>query len=229
MKFHCPIRLITCPLLLAALVLGCAEQAPVSLPPVIKMESWRNIDFKDSVQSNVDVPEDLSELEFVDTDGSRVALADYVGEKNVILVFTEGYADALCPFCQTQTSRLITNYARFQELNTEIIVVYPGDVEHLDEFIHEARTTAKEQVAKVPFPIVLDPALKAVDFFNIRSMLAHPSTYVIGRGGDVLLAYVGEDMSADRPSVKALLDILKRAEADREQPDSSAVTDETPE
>lgn len=228
MKLSRPISLIIFSLLLAALVSGCAEPAPDSLPPVIKMESWRDIDFKDSVRSNADVPHNLSELKFVDTDGNQVALANYVGKQNVVLVFTEGYADALCPFCQTQTSRLITNYARFQELNTEIIVVYPGDIEHLDEFIREAKTTAKDQVEKVPFPIVLDPALKAVDFFNIRSMLAHPSTYVIGRGGEVLLAYVGEDMSADRPSVKALLEILQGADRGSEQPSPADATEEAP-
>lgn len=167
--------------------------------------------FKDNVSTNTEVPAGLDGLIFVDTEGQRVALEDFMGKKNVILVFTEGFAGMLCPFCKTQTSRLVANYDKFAELDTEILVVYPGERDHLDEFIQAARTTGREQVDRVPFPIVLDPKMTAVDYFDIRSKLAHPSTYVIDRQGNVRLAYVGADMSADRPSVQALLDIVKAA------------------
>lgn len=165
--------------------------------------------FKDDVTSNVEVPVGLDGLTFVDTTGNRVAIADYVGQKNIVLVFTEGFAGMLCPFCKTQTSRLVANYDKFAELDTEILVVYPGERDHLDEFVLAAKTTGKQQVDRVPFPIVLDEEMAAVDYFEIRSKLAHPSTYVIDKQGKVRLAYVGADMSADRPSIKALLDVIK--------------------
>ncbi len=111
----------------------------------------------------------------------------------------------LCPFCKTQTSRLIDNYQKFRALDAEVLVVYPGTRDHVDEFIEAAMKTEKRQVDEVPFPIVLDEEMKAVDFFSIRSNLAHPSTYVIDKKGNVKLAYVGKDMSADRPSVMAIL------------------------
>jgi peroxiredoxin len=58
---------------------------------------------------------------------------------------------------------------------------------------------------------VLDEDFVATDFFAIRSRHAHPSTYVIDKNGDVLLAYVGADKTADRPSVKAILETLDSA------------------
>ncbi len=168
-----------------------------------------DIRFKDSVESNVDTPNSVGELEFLDTGGKQVSLAEFKNKKNVVLVFTEGFNKMLCPFCKTQTSRLVANYEKFKKLDTEILVVYPGETSHLDEFVEAAKTTDKEQVESVPFPIVLDPDFKAVDFFGIRSKLAHPSTYIIDKSGNVVLAYVGADMTADRPSVKAMLERLK--------------------
>ena len=170
-----------------------------------------DIEFKDQVESNMEVPQGLDGLVFFDTSGERVALQKYLGKKNVVLVFTEGFAGMLCPFCKTQTSRLVANYDRFQEADTEVLVVYPGARDHIDEFIQAAKTTDKQQVESVPFPIVLDEDFGATSFFNIRSNLAHPSTFIIDKQGNVLLAYVGADMTADRPSVSAILQVVQSA------------------
>ncbi|MEM8678773.1 MAG: redoxin domain-containing protein [Planctomycetota bacterium] len=169
------------------------------------------IKFKDQVVSNVEVPTSLAGLVFLDTMGNRVALESFLGKKHVVLVFTEGFAGMLCPFCKTQTSRLVANYDRFRQVDAEVLVVYPGARDHLDEFIEAAKTSDKAQVDAVPFPIVLDEEFGATDFFRIRSNLAHPSTFIIDKQGNVKLAYVGADMTADRPSVDAMLGVLQSA------------------
>jgi peroxiredoxin len=174
----------------------------------MKFPAPKDMKFKDSIESNVDAPATVKELVFTNKDGSKIKMADYLGQKNVILVFTEGFNGMLCPFCKTQTSRLVANYEKFQDRDCEVIVVYPGADDHLDEFIEAALKTEKEQVDEVPFPIVLDKDFKATDFFDIHSMHAHPSTYLIDKQGNVKFAYVGADMTADRPSVKALLNRL---------------------
>lgn len=171
-----------------------------------------DIIFKDKVESNIEVPTGLDGLVFLDTAGNRVELKQYLGNKNVVLVFTEGFGGGmLCPFCKTQTSRLVANYDKFKELNTEILVVYPGARDHLDEFVEAAKQSEKSAVDSVPFPLVLDEDLSAVSYFNIASNLAHPSTFIIDKSGNVRLAYVGADMSADRPSIQAMLGVLSDA------------------
>ena len=160
---------------------------------------------KDDVETNVKLPKSPSELTFVDRDGSKLEIASYKGKQNVILVFTEGFNGMICPFCQTQTSRLVANYKKFQDRDCEVIVVYPGPSDHLDEFVEAALKTEKEQLDQVPFPIVLDPEFKATNYFGIQSKHAHPSTYLIDKNGGVQFAYVGSDMTADRPSISALI------------------------
>ena len=60
---------------------------------------------------------------------------------------------------------------------------------------------------KIPFPIVLDVELKAVNQLGIRKDLSKPATYILDKQGQTRFAYVGDSL-ADRPSVKALLDQL---------------------
>ena len=174
----------------------------------MKFPAPAEMKFKDNIDSNVEAPKNLGELSFTNPDGSQTKLSDYAGKKNVILVFTEGFNGMLCPFCQTQTSRLVSNYEKFKERDCEVIVVYPGPDKHYDDFVEAALKTEKKQVDKVPFPIVLDKDFAATNYFDIKSMLAHPSTYLIDKKGAVQFAYVGDDMTADRPSVKAMLERL---------------------
>ncbi len=186
------------------------KKTAAAMPGMGKMNfpASKDIRFKDKVESNAELPKRVSELEFTNTDGSQIKIADYVGKKNLILVFTEGFNGMLCPFCKTQTSRLVANYEQFKERDCEIIVVYPGPADHLDEFVEAAMNTEKDQIDKVPFPIVLDKNFTATDYFDIHSMHAHPSTYLIDKQGSVQFAYVGTDMTADRPSIKAMLERL---------------------
>ncbi len=177
------------------------------------MPAPADIKFKDNVKSNAELPTGLDGLVFLDTSGKRVSLESYLGKKNVVLVFTEGFSGGmLCPFCKTQTSRLVANYDKFAKLDTEILVVYPGSREHLDEFVAAAKKTEKSEVDSIPFPLLLDEDLKAVGYFNISSNLAHPSTFIIDKSGNVRLAYVGADMTADRPSVSSLLKVLESSD-----------------
>lgn len=178
----------------------------------MKFPASADMKFKDKIKTNVEAPKEISELVFTGKDGSTVKMSDYVGKKNVILVFTEGFNGMICPFCKTQTSRLVSNYDKFKERDCEVIVVYPGPTDHLDEFVEAALKTEKDQVDKVPFPIVLDENFAATNYFDIHSMHAHPSTYLIDKKGSVQFAYVGNDMTADRPSVKAMLKRLDQLE-----------------
>ena len=169
------------------------------------------IKFKDDVTANAALDDDLTTLTFTNKEGQQVALKDYLGQKHVILVITRGYAGSICPYCATQTSRLIANYSKLQAQGAEVLVVYPlekpADTPRLDEFVARAVKSLPAAEHKVPFPLLLDVELKAVDQLGIRRDLSKPATYIFDKEGQLRFAYVGTSL-ADRPSIKALLDQL---------------------
>ena len=160
--------------------------------------------FNDAAETNADLPQDVGQLTFLDRGGQAVALADYRDKKNVVLVFLRGFSGEICPYCQTQSSRLIANYQQFADRDAEILLVYPGDPDTVGPFLEAVAKAGQTMAADVPFPVLLDEGLKAVDFFQIRDNLALPATFILDRQGAVRFAYVGSGVS-DRPSVKALL------------------------
>jgi peroxiredoxin len=162
--------------------------------------------FLDDVQSNASRVPAVDAIAFVDLEGNRVALADYLGKKNVVLVFTRGFPGYICPFCMTQTSRLITNYDRFQAQDAEVLVVFPGRAADAQKLIAQSKHKARQD--EVPFPLVLDEDFRAVDALGIRGDLARPATYIFDKQGELRFAYVGQQKS-DRPSIKAMLDQLE--------------------
>jgi peroxiredoxin len=160
------------------------------------------IAFHDQVESNGDVTEGQLDLTFVNAEGQQVRLADLRGKKNVVLVMTRGYHLARCPYCTAQTSRLAANYAAFAERDAEVLVVYPGPLDHVDEFVSAVKADAKSDA--LPFPLLYDEDFAGVDKLNIRWQLARPSTFILDKEGQLRFAYIGKDI-ADRPSVAAML------------------------
>lgn len=178
------------------------------------------INFKDQVQTNATVEEDDLNLTFIDTKGNKVAIGDFRGKKNVVLVFTRGFPGQICPFCTAQTSRLLATYPEFTRRNAEVLAVFPGQKSRVSDFLKAVHAQNTAGPAEPPFPVLLDEELAAVDRLGIRGDLAKPSTYILDKQGRVRFAYVGAHVS-DRPSIKALLQELDSIE--REQaPDSAS-------
>lgn len=192
------------------IVEGCSEQSP-SGSSNGRGHGDQSIHFRDTVQTNASMERDFTALSFVDVNGDEIQLKDITGKKNAIIVMTRGFAGSICPYCSTQTSRLISNYAKFADRETEVVVVYPietwNDRGRLDEFLESTRQKLSAPGMDVPFPILLDVELKVVDQFEIRKNLSKPATYILDKMGQMRFAYVGET-PADRPSIKAMLDQL---------------------
>jgi peroxiredoxin len=163
--------------------------------------------FVDQVESNREDDGTVNDLEFVDTAGQPVQIRQYQGKRNLVLVFTRGFSGQLCPYCTTQTSRLIANYDKFTERDTEVLLVYPGSKEQLPQFLQAGLAVSEED--RFPFPVLLDEDLTAVKQLGIVAQLASPSTFIIDKEGKVRLSYVGSNPS-DRPSIQAILDQLDR-------------------
>ncbi len=174
-------------------------------------QDYRQIQFKNDVKTNAATDGGIAELTFTDINGEKYSLADFRDKKHVVLVVTRGFAGSVCLYCATQTSRLLTNYQKFVDRDAEVVVVFPietpDDSKRHRDFAVGVKNKLDTPPEKIPFPIVLDVELKAVDQLGIRKDLSKPATYIIDKQGQVRFAYVGESL-ADRPSVKALLDQL---------------------
>ncbi|MEM6331639.1 MAG: redoxin domain-containing protein, partial [Planctomycetota bacterium] len=112
----------------------------------------------------------------------------------------------VCPFCSTQTAQLAANKAEFEKRNAEVMIIFPGDGEHLAEFIADVTQVDREKadVEAVGWPVVLDKDLQAVNLLGIAEDLAKPSVFIVDEQGNVVFTYVGANRT-DRPSAKALL------------------------
>jgi peroxiredoxin len=193
--------------IVAAFCLAGCDSKPKSKYGNKKLE---NISFADNVATNAEIKGSLNELQFVGTDGEKVTIKDFVG-KNLLVVITRGFTTPICPFCQTQTSRLVSNYGRFQELDTEVLLVYPGKKGQLEQFLQTVKTVDKGQIENVPFKVLLDDGLDAVKFFDIEENRAFPATYIFDKDGKTRFAYVGGN-PGDRPSINAIIEQLKLLE-----------------
>jgi peroxiredoxin len=170
-------------------------------------------EFKDEAPANASVSVGTFPQSFVDCNGETVDLTVYRGKKKVVLVVLRGVPKSekgeFCPSCIAQAGSLIANRREFEELSTEVLVVFPGPSERRGEFFQKVvkRTPSEPQWL---FRILLDQDCSACTRLGIRDDFAKPSTYILDTQGEVVYAYVGET-STDRPSVKAILDRLKKA------------------
>jgi peroxiredoxin len=202
-------------LLFSGLLAGCGRYAPGDSADLI---GPADIHFLDDAATNAAPGDAILNLQFIDQAGKSVRPRDLIGAKNLVVVFTRGYNGAICPYCSSYTSSLITNYPKISERATEVLVVYPiakpDQSQRLDEFLKATFIRSGDGVTKTPFPVVLDVELKAVDALGIRKDLAKPATYILDKVGHVRFAYVGKSLS-DRPSIKV---ILKQLDTLREEP-----------
>jgi peroxiredoxin len=162
-------------------------------------------------------------LKFVAFDGKAVDLASFRGKSNVVLVVVKGVpkvhppGEPFCPGCLAQVHSLTANYGEFQKRDAEILMVFPGPTDKLSEFLATAQVDGANGNTKVPFPLLKDTDLSAVNSLGIDGDWARPSTYILDKSGNAVFAYVGAETfnTFDRPSVKALLAQLDKLNANK--------------
>jgi len=221
---------------LVLLIAGCGTQAPTlpnntanSPPPASSGYGYggygdygtvdsASIVFKDDVASQPAPMTSLVDLELTTIDGEPQTLRDLLNGQNLIVVITRGYSGAICPYCSTQTSRLIANYKDIQSRQASVVVIHPlqqeTDRPRVPEFLARVNEiNTQPATTPTPFPFLIDVGLKTVDALAIRKDLSKPATYILDRTGAVRFAYVGETL-ADRPSMKALLQQLDAINAE---------------
>lgn len=185
------------------------------------------ITFLDEASSNAALDEGLTSISFVSSTGEERRIGDLAPGQTLVVVVTRGNTVPICPYCSTQTARLISNYESFKAVGAEVAVVYPietgNDSSRLTKFLEDVKTRLDDTSKPVPFPVLLDVELKGVDQLGIRKDLSKPATYIVDAEGNVRYAYVGEHL-ADRPNISALL-----AEASKYRPTSTSESEPAPE
>jgi peroxiredoxin len=174
------------------------------------------IEFRDDVSTNAKIEPGLVDLILVDTSGQEKKIRDLASGKSTVLVMTRGYTDPICPYCSKYTAQLIKSYSQIAERGAEVLLVYPikesKDAPNLDAFLKRSREILSEPDRPIPFPVLLDVELKAVNHLGIQKDLSKPATYVLDPNGEVRFAYVGNSWG-DRPSIEAIvrqLDAIKK-------------------
>lgn len=202
--------------LLALIGSGCGEDPRTQSAPNPYANAYptsEGIKFLDDVQSNTSLDAGIRDLTLLGVDGKEIRIDTLKGNKNLIVVVTRGNTDPICPYCSTQVAEYIKNYPAIAAHQTEVIVVYPieklADQQRRDAFLANARKLLGDQNRPIPFPVLLDVELKAVDRLGIRKNLSKPATYLLDESGRVRFAYVGSSLP-DRPSIKAMLEQLAK-------------------
>ena len=148
----------------------------------------------------------LERRRFLGPTGEIVNLDDWRGNKNVVLIFHRGFAGQVCIGCSVYTVSLVKAAKQFEDANTQVFIVYPGDSRSVPAFLEAVKNV--DQGIEIPYPILLDVDLGAVKSLMIEGALAKPTAIIVGKDGEVRYAYTGDAID-DRPSVPALLTKLQ--------------------
>lgn len=204
--------------LLAALA-GCSPD-PAPTAPSAQERLTRTAAAFHAKDANRTVAPDQLPLKFLDMDGKQVDLTSFRGKSNVVLVVLKGlpqnpaFGGAFCPRCLAQVNALAANHAEFKKREAEVLMVFPGPTDRVPDFLAQGLVDGADGGLKLPFPLLRDTDLAAVNALGIKGDLAKPSTYILDKSGNAVFAFVGES-DTDRPSVRSLLDRLDRLNAAR--------------
>lgn len=142
--------------------------------------------------------------------GGKVHLADVAARGPVVLVVLRGYPGYQCPVCSAQVADLRGQSKSFSDLNSRVILVYPGPAADLkaraDEFV-------KGKALPENFELVLDPDYSFTRAYGLRwdaaNETAYPSTFVLDRDLRVRFARVSRT-HAGRAKSAEILESLRR-------------------
>ena len=204
--------------LLLALLAGCGDAASTK-PRARGTYGETNFAelaaaFHAEVVSNRPLATEAFPQSFIDAKGIPVDLAKFRDKSNVVLTVVKGLPQSpgglYCPGCLAQMNSFGANVDGFKSRGAEVMVVFPGPADSLNDFLVQAKAVPAD--GKVGVPMLLDKDMAACRRLDILGDWAKPSTYILNTKGSVVYAYVGEG-TTDRPSLKALFAELDKLNA----------------
>lgn len=122
-----------------------------------------------------------------DDEEKKIKLSDYKG-KWLILFFYPADFSFVCP---TELEEMADNYAKFKELNTEILSISTDTV-----FVHKAWHDTSDAIKKIEFPMVADPTTKLSRMLGVLiedEGLALRGTFIVNPEGEIVSTEVNNN------------------------------------
>jgi peroxiredoxin len=117
-------------------------------------------------------------------DGRSVSLADFHGQKNVVVSFWASW----CGPCRIEMPALIEFYKNNHTVSSDFELLAVS----IDEDAKDASDFATAQ--KLVFPVLLDPHQRVANAFEVEGI---PSMFIIDKNGKVIYAHSGYDMAME--------------------------------
>jgi peroxiredoxin len=141
-------------------------------------------------------------------DGATVRLSTEVARGPVVLVVLRGWPGYQCPFCTLQFGEYMAHAGEIAATGARVLFVYPGPADGLKD--HGVAFT-KGAALPAHYRLLLDPDYTFTNAYGLRwdapQETAYPSTYVLRKGGVIVLARTSHEHGA-RVAVADVLSAL---------------------
>lgn len=171
-------------LVLVMILITVVTNLPQSEPkPTGKFAEYENVNIDQLPENRVDTSLDLDaglevgqkapNFTLTSLDGEKFSLADYKGEKMVMLNFWASW----CPPCRVEMPEMEKYYEQYQEQdNIEILAVNMTTIERgsqdkVPQFVEELGLT---------FPVLMDQDGNVKDLYDV---MVYPTTYIVNEEG----------------------------------------------
>lgn len=109
----------------------------------------------------------------------------------VVLIVLRGWPEYQCPVCSRQVGQFIEEAKRFHETGANILMVYPGPANVIQE---KAKEFSHDLIFPEHFYFVLDPDYSMINQYGLRwdaqKETAYPSTFVINKKGEIVYSKI---------------------------------------
>lgn len=117
-------------------------------------------------------------------DGDKIEINDLYSSNVAVIMFYRGH---WCNHCRRQLRALQTIHANLKQKKVRLVAISTDDA--------EASQRLKKRLG-LGFDLLSDPSGEAIriwDVWSAQHEIAHPSTFVVARGGTLVYSYVGKN------------------------------------